>query len=345
MKAVVFHEHGDVDVLKYEDAPVPELGQQDVLIRVKAIGVNRNDLWAREGLPGVRFDLPHISGSDLSGIVETVGDGVTTVKPGQEVLIHPSLSCRICEACTSGHEYFCRQFKIYGFQTGPLDGAYAEFARLPEANVIPKPANLTFEEAASIPLVLLTVWHMLITRAKIQPGEDVLILGASSGIGSIAVQLAKVAGCRVIATAGNDEKLAQAKKLGADELINHYEQDIYKEVRRITAKRGVDVVFEHVGQATWEASIRSMAWGGRLVICGATTGHEAVTDLRYVFNKQLTLLGSHQGTKAELLKGLRLVEAGKIKPVVDVVLPLKEAGRAHELMYAGDRFGNIVLVP
>ncbi len=345
IKAVVFHEHGDLNVLRYEDVPEPTIGPTDVLVRVRAIGTNYNDVWARRGLPGMKFDLPHISGSDASGEVAEVGSAVSAVKKGDPVVVHPALSCRICEACTSGREYFCRRFKIWGFQTGPLDGSYGEFARLPEANVIPKPTNLSWEDAASMQLVLLTVWHMLVTRAQLRQGEDLLLWGASSGIGVIGIQVAKLLGARVLAVSGTDEKCARAEKLGADAVINYNTQDVVKEVRRITNKKGVDVVFEHTGAATWERSIASMAWGGRLVICGNTTGFEAKTDLRYLFNKQLNLLGSHQGSKAELLRGLEEVQAGRIKPVVDSVLPLKDAKEAHRKIEAGDHFGKIVLVP
>ena len=345
MKAVVFHEHGGLDVLKYEDAPDPTLSPKDVLIRVKASSCNFNDIWARRGLPGMKFDLPHISGSDGAGEVVEVGSAVTEVQAGQKVLTHPAISCRTCEACTSGHEYFCRKFRIWGFQTGPYDGGHAELARLPETNVIPIPTNLTFEEAAAIPLVLLTAYHMLVTRAQLKAGEDVLLWGASSGVGHIGLQIAKILGARVIAVAGTDEKCNKARDLGADEVINYNTQDVVKEVRQLTNKKGVEVVFEHTGQTTWERSVASMAWGGRLVICGNTTGHEAKTDLRFLFNKQLSLLGSHQGNKAELLKGLKWVESGKIKPVIDSTYPLKDIVRAQEKMEMGRHFGKIVLKP
>ena len=345
IKAVVFHEHGDVNVLKYEDAPDPRVGPKDVLVKVRAIGTNYNDVWARRGLAGMKFDLPHISGSDVAGEIVEVGSAVTAAKVGDPVISHPSLACRVCEMCTSGREYFCRQFKIWGFQTGPYDGGYAELARLPEANVLPKPANLSWEEAASMPLVLLTVWHMLDTRAHLGPGEDVLLWGASSGLGVIGIQVAKLFGARVIAVAGTDEKCKRALALGADDAINYRTQDVVQEVRRLTAKKGVEVVFEHTGAQTWERSIASMGWGGRLVICGNTTGYEAKIDLRFLFNKQLNLLGSHQGSKAELVRGMREVAAGRIKPVVDSVLRLEEAKKAHVKIEAGDHFGKIVLVP
>jgi alcohol dehydrogenase len=293
----------------------------------------------------MKLPMPHISGSDAAGIVTEVGEAVEGITVGDEIVTHSWLSCRSCEACTTGQEYFCRQGKIWGFQTGPLDGAYAEYAKLPYFNVIPKPLNLDFNEAASIPMVLLTVWHMLVTRAKIRPGDDILIWGAGSGIGAIAIQVAKLFGARVLATAGNGEKLTKARELGADSVVNHYEDDVVQAVKEFTGRKGVEVVFEHVGQDTWERSIMSLAWGGRLVICGNTTGYEAKTDLRHVFNKQISLLGSHQGSKGELLNALKFVESGHIKPVVWKTFPLKDAAKAQEAIYAGKHFGNIVLLP
>ncbi len=344
MKAVVFHQHGGPEVLRYEDVPEPTPGPHEVVIQVKAAGCNYNDLWARQGLPGMKFDLPHISGSDAAGVITRVGSAVKSVKVGQEVVVHPSISCRICEACTRGQEYFCKQFKIWGFQTGPLDGGHAEYARIPEANAIPKPANLSWEEAAAIPLVLLTAWHMLVTRARLCPGEDVLIWGAGSGVGSVAIQIAKTMGARVITVAGTDAKCEKAKALGADHALNHAAQDVLAEVRKLTNRKGVEVVFEHVGEATWERSISAMAWGGRLVICGNTTGFNARTDLRLLFNKQLSLLGCHQGSKAELLDAMNLVEAGRIRPVVDRTFPLKDAAEAQRYMEGRAHFGKLVLV-
>ncbi|MBI4280501.1 MAG: zinc-binding dehydrogenase [Armatimonadetes bacterium] len=345
MRAVTFHEHGDVGVLRYEDVPEPVPGPGEVVIRVRAIGCNYNDLWARRGLPGMKFDLPHISGSDAAGEIAAVGPGVSGVKAGDAVVVHPSISCRTCEACTAGQEYFCRHFKIWGFQTGPLDGSYAEYAKVPAANAVPKPARLTWEEAASIPLVLLTTYHMLVTRAQLRTGEWILVWGATSGIGIVAVQLARHMGASVVAVAGSEEKLAAARDLGAHVLVNYKTQDVVDEVRKATGRRGVDVVFEHTGQETWERSLRVMAWGARLVTCGNTTGFQAITDLRFLFNKQLSLLGSHQGNKAELMAGLRLVEAGHIKPVVGKVFPLREAAAAQTAIETGNKIGKIVLVP
>jgi NADPH:quinone reductase-like Zn-dependent oxidoreductase len=345
MKAIIYPEHGGIEVLKYTDIPDPKPLPNEVLIKVRATGLNHNDLWARRGLQGMKFPLPHIPGSDVAGEVIGKGELVTSVEIGQKVVIHPAISCRNCAACTSGHEYFCRNFKIYGFQTGPLNGGYAEMIRIPEANVIPKPERLSWEEAATVPLCLLTVWHMLITRAKLQVGQDILVWGAGSGIGSLAIQLARSMQCRVITTASSEEKAKKARELGADETVNPHTEDVVAAVKKFTNKKGVEVVFEHTGEKTWERSMASLTWGGTIVICGNTTGFEAKTDLRFLFNKQLNLLGSHQGNKAELVEALKLVERGAIRPVVDSVFPLKDAGKAQQRMEESKHFGGLVLVP
>ncbi|HEV2196924.1 MAG TPA: zinc-binding dehydrogenase [Candidatus Acidoferrum sp.] len=340
MKAIVFHQHGGPDVLKYEDAPEPKLRANDILVRVKACALNHLDLWVRRGLPNVPIPLPHIPGSDVAGEIGKIGADVTNVRVGQKVVLAPLVSCGKCPACLAGLDNYCRQATNLGYM---IDGGCAEFVRAPEVNCLPYPENLKWEEAAAIPLVFQTAWHMLITRAQLQPGEDVLILGAGSGVGSAAIQIAKFFGARVITTAGSDEKLAKAKELGADHLINHKSQKIRDEVRRITHKRGVDVVFEHVGTATWEDSLASLAPAGRLVTCGATTGYDAKVDLRFLFSRQLSLLGSYMGTKSELHTLMKLVAAGKIKPVVDRVFPLAEAAAAHAYLESGSQFGKVVL--
>jgi NADPH:quinone reductase-like Zn-dependent oxidoreductase len=224
-----------------------------------------------------------------------------------------------------------------------IDGGCAEFVRVPEVNCLPYPENLSFEQAAAVPLVFQTAWHMLIARAALQPGEDVLVLGAGSGVGSAAIQIAKFCGARVIATAGSDEKLAKARELGADYVINHKSQKIRDEVRRISNKRGVDVVFEHVGTATWDDSLASLALAGRLVTCGNTTGYDAKIDLRFLFSRQLSLLGSYMGVKSELHTIMKLVTAGRLKPVVDRTFPLSEAAAAHTYLESGSQFGKVVL--
>ena len=342
MKAVVFHEHGGIDKLRYEDRPEPVVRDNEVLVRVKACALNHLDIWARVGLPGIQIPLPHISGNDICGEVVSTGRLVTRVRSGDAVIVSPGLSCGACEYCLSGRDNMCRSYKIIGYLT---DGGYAELVSVPEVNIIPKPEWLKPEEAAAIPLVFMTAWHMLVTRAGISPGEYVLVLGAGSGVGSAAIQIAKLSGARVIATAGSEEKLNLAKTLGADGLINHNEQDIATEARRITEKRGVDVVFEHIGSATWEKSVKALTVGGRLVTCGATTGYVGQTDIRYVYSRQLSILGSYMASKAELLKVIELVRQRRLKPVVDRVYPLAEAARAQERMEKREHFGKIVLQP
>ncbi|HVH71041.1 MAG TPA: zinc-binding dehydrogenase [Candidatus Dormibacteraeota bacterium] len=340
MKAIVFYQHGGPEVLKYTDAPEPKLRGNDVLVRVKACALNHLDLWVRRGLPNVPIPLPHIPGSDVAGEIENVGAEVTTIRVGQKTVLAPLVSCDKCPACLAGLDNHCRQATNLGYM---IDGGCAEFVRAPEVNCLPYPENLKWEEAASIPLVFQTAWHMLVTRVQLQPGEDVLVLGAGSGVGSAAIQIAKFFGARVIATAGSEEKLAKAKDLGSDHVINHKTQKIRDEVRRITNKRGVDVVFEHVGTATWEDSLASLAAKGRLVTCGATTGYDAKVDLRFLFSRQLSFLGSYMGTKAELHMVMKLVARGKLKPVVDRVFPLAEATAAHAYLESGSQFGKVVL--
>jgi NADPH:quinone reductase-like Zn-dependent oxidoreductase len=341
MKAIVFEKHGGPDVLRYTDTCEPEPRSGEVLVRMHACALNRLDLWVRGGLPGVPIPLPHIPGSDIAGVVEKIGPNVANVKPGQKVVLAPGVSCGKCAACLAGNDNRCPQFTNLGYM---IDGGCAEFVRCPEVNCFPYPESLSFEQAAAVPLVFQTAWHMLLTRAQLQPAEDVLILGAGSGVGSAAIQIAKFFGCRVIATAGNEAKLAKAKELGADEVINHKTQKIKDEVRRLTAKRGVDVVFEHVGTATWDDSVASLARGGRLVTCGATTGFDAKIDLRFLFSRQLSILGSYMGTKSEFAMVLKLVAAGRLKPVVDRTFSLKHCAAAHSYLESGEQFGKVVLL-
>jgi NADPH:quinone reductase-like Zn-dependent oxidoreductase len=342
MKAIVLHEHGGIDKLKYEDYPEPEPGPGEVKVRVKACALNHLDLWVRQGLPTVAIPLPHIPGSDVSGVAAAVGTGVRHVAVGDEVVISPGVSCGHCEMCLSGQDNLCRYYAILG---NTIDGGDAEYVKAPAVNILPKPKSLDFNEAAAVPLVFLTAYHMLVTRARLQPGEVVLVHAAGSGVGSAAVQVAKLWGARVIATAGTDAKLAKAKELGADDLINYSKQDFAEEVRRITGKKGVDVVVEHIGPETWEKSIIALARGGRLVTCGATTGPTARLDLRYLFSKHLAVLGSWMGTKAELIEVLKYFDSGRLHAVVDRVLPLKDAPLAHQLMMERAQFGKIVLNP
>jgi NADPH:quinone reductase-like Zn-dependent oxidoreductase len=340
MKAIVIHQHGGPEVLEYMHAPVPAIRASEVLVCVRACALNHLDLWVRQGLPNVPIPLPHIPGSDIAGEIAEVGADVTSVKVGQKVVLAPGVSCGRCAACVAGLDNRCRQFSNLGYM---IDGGCAEFVRCPEVNCLPYPEKLSFEEAASIPLVFQTAWHMLVTRAQLQPGEDVLVLGAGSGVGSAAIQIAALFGARIITTAGNDAKLEKAKELGAQHLINHKTQKIREEVRRITNKRGVDVVVEHVGTATWNESVASLAVGGRLVTCGATTGYDAKIDLRFLFSRQLSLLGSYMGTKAELASVMKLVASSHLKPVVDRTFPLSACAQAHRYLEAGEQFGKVVL--
>lgn len=342
MRAVRIHQHGGPEVLVLEEAPEPVVGPTDVLVAVKAVALNHIDLWVRGGLPRLRLQFPHILGADIAGVVAAVGDRATGTHVGDEVVLSPGVSCGQCEACVTGTDTLCPSYSILGEH---IPGGYAERISVPRVNVLPKPAGLTFEEAASIPLVFLTAWNMLVTHGRIRTGETVLIWGAGSGVGSAGVQIARAFGARVIATAGAAWKLERARTLGAGDVINHAEQNVPEEVRRLTDRRGVDVVFDHVGTATWETSLKSLARGGRLVTCGATTGAEAATDIRYIYGRQLSIHGSWLGAKRELYEVLRLVEDGRLRPVVHTVLPLARAAEAHGIMERREHFGKIVLVP
>jgi NADPH:quinone reductase-like Zn-dependent oxidoreductase len=340
MKAVVIQQHGGPEVLQYSEVVEPELRASEVLVRVRACALNHLDLWVRRGIPGVPFPLPHILGSDIAGEVAKVGPGVTTARVGQRVVLAPGVACGKCAACVSGNDNRCREFTNLGYM---IDGGCAEFVRCPEVNCMPYPENLDWEHAAAVPLVFQTAWHMLVNRGQLQPGEDVLVLAAGSGVGSAAIQVAKFFGCRVIATAGSDEKLLKSKQLGADDTIHHGAMPIAKEVKRLTGGRGVDVVVEHVGTATWDESVKSLANSGRLVTCGATTGYDAKIDLRFLFTRQLSLMGSYMGTKDELRTVLKLVAQGRLKPAVDKVFSLSDCRAAHEYLEKSKQFGKVVL--
>lgn len=343
MKAVVFKKHGGAEVLEYtEEAPEPKPKANEVLVEVRACALNHLDVWARKGLPGIDIQLPHILGNDIAGVVREAGELVGWVRAGDEVMLQPGVSCGHCAECLRGQDNLCAEYDILGYRR---DGGYAELVAAPGVNVIPKPRSLSFEEAAALPLVTVTAWHMLVGRAAVQPGEDVLIHAAGSGVGSVGIQVAKLRGARVIATAGSAEKLQKALELGADEAVNYTLEDWPKRVRQLTNRRGVAVVFEHTGAETWAGSISVLAKNGRLVTCGATSGYEARTDLRQVFYRHVSLLGSFMGSKAELLDAMQFIESGQIRAVVDRVLPLADARRAHELMEDRAQFGKLVLVP
>jgi NADPH:quinone reductase-like Zn-dependent oxidoreductase len=340
MKAVRIHQFGGPEVLTYEDVPDPKPRKDQVLVRVLACAMNHLDIWTRKGLPGV--NLPHILGSDVAGEIVEVGEYITDFQPGQRVLLAPMHFCQHCAKCLAGLQNQCRQFTVLG---NAVDGGNCELIAVSAAMVIPIPDTLDFNEAASVPLVFLTAWHMLTGRAHIRPGQTVLILGANSGVGIAAIQIAKLFHARVITTAGDDNKTERALALGADHVINHYQQKISQEVRKLTNHQGVDIVVEHVGAATWEESVKSLSAAGTLVTCGATTGPNVQLDLRFLFSRQLSLRGSYMGTMGELHEVLKQVFAGRVKPVIDHVFPLKEARAAHEYMERSQMFGKIVLNP
>jgi NADPH:quinone reductase-like Zn-dependent oxidoreductase len=339
MKAVRFHEHGGSEVLRYEEAPEPALRAGEVLVRVRACALNHLDLWERTGLERVRIPMPHISGSDVAGdVVRAEG---AEVAAGQRVMLQPGVSCGRCEACLSGRDNECAAYEVLGYRNHA--GGYAELVKVPVQNLISIPDGIDYIHAAAFPLTFLTAWHMLMTRAKLERGEEVLVLAAGSGVGQAAIQIARLQGARVLATAGSAEKLERARSLGASEVIHHHEQDVAEEVRRLTNKRGVDVVIEHVGQATWAKSVRSLARGGRLVTCGATTGADAGLNLQALFAKQLSIHGSYMGTKGELLQVARFFFSGEVTPVIDRTFPLAEAAAAQQRLETSGQFGKIVL--
>jgi len=340
MKAVRIHQFGGPDVLVYEDVPDPKPRKDQVLVRIRACALNHLDIFVRQGLPGV--NLPHILGSDIAGEVVEVGEYVSDLKQGQRVLIAPMHFCNRCAKCVAGLQNQCRQFTVLG---NAVDGGNCELIAVPAVNVIPIPNSLDFNEAASVPLVFVTAWHMLTGRAAIRPGVTVLVLGANSGVGIAAIQIARLFNARVIATAGDERKMARAYELGADFVINHYQQKISQEVRKITNFEGVDIVIEHVGPATWQESLRSLKAGGTLATCGATTGPKVDLDLRFLFSRQLSLLGSYMGTMSELNEVLGHVFAGRLKPVIDHTFPLRDIRAAHEYMEKSQMFGKILVNP
>jgi NADPH:quinone reductase-like Zn-dependent oxidoreductase len=340
MKAARFHLHGGPEVLRYEDAPDPVVPPGWALVRVAACAMNHLDLFQRRGLDRVRIPLPHISGADVAGTIADAGE--TGLAVGQRVMVQPGLSCGRCAKCLAGEDNFCRTYDVLGYQS---NGGYAELVTVPAANVMPIPDHITDVTAAAFPLAFLTAWHMLFSRARMASADTVLVLAAGSGVGQAAVQIAKAFHARVIATAGSDDKADRARRLGADEVVNHYRDDLVSTVRTLTANRGVDIVVEHVGTATWDRSVRCLARGGRVVTCGATTGFEATLDLRHLFARQLSLLGSYMGAKRELIQAADLFFKGVLTPAVDRTFPLAEAAQAHRRLEASEQFGKIVLVP
>ena len=340
MKCVRIYEHGGIDKLMYETGPEPAIGAGDVLVNVKATSLNHIDLWIRNGMPGVKIKLPMIPGVDAAGVVAATGESVSHVRVGDRVVVAQGISCGHCVHCLNGNDNLCKDYLLIGEHR---DGADAEFLAVPGRNVIRLGDAVSFENAAAAALVFLTAWQMLVDKAHVKPGDDVLVVGVSSGVGSAALQIAKLFGARVITTTSSEEKATKAKQLGADDVINYSRQNVLEEVRRLTGKKGVEVLIDHVGKSVWDQNIKCMTKGGRLITCGATSGHEAVTDLRYVFYKQLQIIGSTMGRKGDLITIFRFLEQGRLKPVIDTILPLKEVREAHRLLEGGNQFGKIVM--
>ncbi len=341
MKAVVFREHGGVDKLEYTDMPEPKISPDEVLVRVRACALNHLDIWIREAA-GFPIDMPHIGGNDIAGEVAAVGANVKTLRVGQRVIISPGVTDGVVDEYTaSGWDSASPNFDIMGRKR---QGGYAEFAKAHYADLISVSDKLSFEEWAAIPLVTLTAWHMLVTRAQLKPGETALVHAAGSGIGCMAIQLAKFCGARqVFTTVGSDDKVAKAKSLGADVVINYRKQDFAEEILKATDNRGVNVIFEHIGPETWPRNLKCLGRLGRMVTCGATSGPQAMVDIRPFYARQHSILGSFMGSRHELIEVLRLVEAGKLRPVIDRIFPLKDAAAAQQHMLDRKFFGKIVL--
>lgn len=341
MKAVRLHQPGSIEHYVYEDAPDPPVDAGEVRVRVRAVALNHLEAWATK-MPGAPYERPRILGADVAGVVEAVGDGVRDVKAGDEVMLHPGVSCGRCERCLDGTDNLCATYHLLG---QGRDGGMAELVVVPAANVFAKPANLTFEQAASVPLVFTTALHMILTRAHLRYGETVLVNAAGSGVGVAAIQIAKLHGAHVVASAGSQAKLEKARELGADECINYNDHDLAEEARRLTGGRGVDMVVENVGGEIMQKSIRALARNGRVVTCGATAGNDATWNVTRFFLAQQTIYGSFMGTKAELLHYAGCFADGRLRPVVDVVFPLAQAREAVSRMLHREQFGKIVLVP
>ncbi|MDY6764815.1 MAG: zinc-binding dehydrogenase [Halobacteria archaeon] len=342
MKAVQFTEHGGTDVIEYDDFPDPEPERDEVLVDIKAGALNHLDLWTRRGLPGLNLDMPHVPGSDGAGVVLEVGEGVTRFEEGDHVALSAGLYCGECEFCRHGEESMCVRYRIIGEHTR---GIHSELASIPEENLVKVPKHVDWEIAGSAPLVFQTAWRMLINRGGLEAGEKALVLGASGGVGHAAVQIADYAGAEVYATASTEEKLEYARELGADHAINYEEENFASRVRELTGKRGVDMVVDHIGEATWQDSLKSLAKGGRLVTCGATTGANPETDVRRIFWNQLKVIGSTMATPGQVDDVLELVWDGTLEPTIREVLPMSETGRGHDLLESREGFGKVVLVP
>ncbi|HEX4418597.1 MAG TPA: zinc-binding dehydrogenase [Kofleriaceae bacterium] len=341
MTAMVIRQHGGPEVLELAQLAIAEPGPGEVRVRVRAVALNHLDIWTRRGGPAFKLEMPHRLGADIAGVVDAVGPGATAA-PGTRVVLQPGLSCGRCQACLGGHDNLCRFYSILGEHK---QGGYAEYIVVPEVNLAPYPERLDFAHAASSLLPFLTAWQMVVHKARVAPGDTVLVQGAGSGIGVAAIQIAKLYGARVIATAGSDAKAERARALGADVVINYTTADFAVECRALTGKRGVDAVIEHVGGDVFVQSIRAVRNGGRIVTCGATAGFHPAIDLRHIFFRQVEVLGSTMGSKADLLAVLSHVAAGRLVPVVHQVMPLAQAADAHRLLEDRGAFGKVVLEP
>ena len=344
-EAIVLRTHGGPEVLKRETIELADPGPREVRVRVRAVALNHLDVWTRRGLPHVKHEYPHRLGADIVGEIDALGPGThvaygTSLKVGDKIVVSPGISCGVCASCLSGHDNLCKQYRILGEST---QGGYARHINIPDANVLPYPGDLPFTDVAAIPLAFLTAWQMLVHKARLRPGETVLVQAAGSGVSSAAIQIAKLFGARVITTTSTDEKAARARELGADEVINYTTQDMVAECKRLTGKRGVDCVVEHVGGDVFVKSILATAWGGRVVTCGATAGFTPQIDLRQIFFRQVEVLGSTMGSKGDLFDVLALVKAGKLRAVVDRVMPLWDAADAHRVLEERRAFGKVVL--
>ena len=342
MQAVQFTEHGDTDVLEYGDFPDPEPGRDEVVVDVKAGALNHLDIWTRRGLPGVDLEMPHIPGSDAAGVVESVGEDVSRFATGDRVAVSAGVNCGHCEFCRHGEHSLCDSYHILGEH---VRGVHAERAAVPAANLIPVPEGVDWVTAAASPLVFQTAWRMLMTKGRLTAGEKILVLGASGGVGHAAVQIADYAGAEVYATASTDEKLEYARDCGAEHVVNYEAEDFQSEIYEATDGRGVDMVVDHVGPATWDDSLKSLAKGGRVVTCGATTGPMAETNLNRVFWNQLEIIGSTMASLGEVDDVLSLVWDGTFKPRIRDTLPMSEIATAHEMLQEREGFGKVVVVP
>jgi NADPH:quinone reductase-like Zn-dependent oxidoreductase len=342
MRGIIIRRHGGLDALEQADLPLPAPGPGAAVVEVRAVGVNHLDLWVRRGVPGHTFPLPLVPGCDVAGVVREVGAGADPALVGTEVVVAPGVSCGRCTACLAGADHRCRDYGILGESR---DGGGAERIAVPVQNLLPKPPALSFAQCAAVGIPFLTAWHMLVSRAEVQPGETVLVRAGGSGVGSAAIQIARLWGATVITTVGSDTKAEKARALGAEHVYNYATTDVVREIKALTAGRGVDVVIDHLGAETFPSSLRALAWHGRFVTCGATVGAEVTLNLRQLFFKSLSLLGSTMGSRAELALVLGHVAAGRLRPVIDRVLPFAQVASAHRLLEERQVFGKLVLEP